>query len=226
MTTPIPATSPAVEADPEDPMPATGSLVRRAAAGDHSAFERLVHLHERRVFGVAWRLLGDSGEAEDAAQEAFLRLYRALGRIDPKRPLTPYLDRITVNVCRTLGRTRARRREQSIESGRALDGAPDRLHSGTTAIDPEDPRSDPAADAGLSEVRRLAAAALGELPFKQRAALVLRELHGLSTREVARALNSSETSVRSHVCRARLALRERLAALRGRAGTPRREEEP
>ncbi|MGD2115556.1 MAG: sigma factor-like helix-turn-helix DNA-binding protein, partial [Acidobacteriota bacterium] len=80
-------------------------------------------------------------------------------------------------------------------------------------------------DADLAEVRRLAAAALNELPFKQRAALVLRELHGLSTREVAEALSSSETSVRSHVCRARLALRERLAALRRGPANPRREEE-
>jgi RNA polymerase sigma-70 factor (ECF subfamily) len=204
-----------------EPVTATGALVRRAAAGDHSAFERLVRLHERRVFGVAWRLLGSSSEAEDAAQEAFLRLFRALHRIDPARPLSPYLDRITVNVCRTLGRARSRRREQSLEPNGPLD----RAESGATIPDPKDPRSDPAADADLAEVRRIAAAALSELPFKQRAALVLRELHGLSTREVARALSSSETSVRSHVCRARLALRERLAALRGRAGTARREEE-
>jgi RNA polymerase sigma-70 factor (ECF subfamily) len=220
MTDPNPAMAAAAAPtgiDAGEPVSVDGALVGRAVAGDPAAFERLMRLHERRVFGIAWRILGNSGEAEDATQEAFLRLYRALGRIDPTRPLTPYLDRITVNVCRSLGRKRSRRREQPLEpAGNEPDGP---------AVDPEDPRSDPAADADLSEVRRLAAGVLRELPFKQRAALVLRELHGLSTREVARALDSSETSVRSHVCRARLALRERLAALREGADGTRREEE-
>lgn len=202
---------------PAGPVAASRGLVRRAARGDPAAFERLVRHHERRVFALAWRLLGNPGDAEDAGQEAFLRLYRALGSIDPDRPLAPYLDRITVNVCRDLGRARSRRRETPLE--------PERDGTATAGLDPEDPRPGPAADAGLAEVRRLAAAALATLPFKQRAALVLRELHGLSTREVAVALGSSETSVRSHVCRARLALRERLAALRGEDLRARREEE-
>ncbi len=202
---------------PGGPVTATGRLVRRAVRGDQGAFERLVRHHERRVFGLAWRLLGNPSDAEDAGQEAFLRLYRALGSIDPDRPLAPYLDRITVNVCRDLGRARSRRRETPLE--------PEPDGPVATVLDPADPRPDPAADTGLAELRRLAAAALGTLPFKQRAALVLRELHGLSTREVAAALGSSETSVRSHVCRARLALRERLAALRGEDSRARREEE-
>lgn len=199
------------------PLAATRALIRRAARGDQAAFERLVRHHERRVFGLAWRLLGNAVDAEDAGQEAFLRLYRALGSIDPDRPLAPYLDRITVNVCRDLGRVRSRRRETPLE--------PDPDAPAAAVLDPADPRPDPAADAGLAEIRRLAAAALTSLPFKQRAALVLRELHGLSTREVATALGSSETSVRSHVCRARLALRERLATLRGEGSRARREEE-
>lgn len=198
------------------PAPPTTASVRRAAEGDAVSFERLVRLHERRVHAVARRLLGDGGDAEDATQEAFLRLYRALGRIDPDRPLTPYLDRIIVNVCRDLGRRRSRRRELPLESPVTGRGEPsDDRKAGSGAAGPEDSRPGPAEDAALAQVRRLAAAALRELPFKQRAALVLRELHGLSTREVAHALGSSETSVRSHVCRARLALRERLAALRG-----------
>jgi len=217
-------TSPAIAGDevpgpaPAAPIPATALLVRRAAAGDHGAFERLVRSQERRVLALAWRLLGDRADAEDAAQEAFLRLYRALGRLDPARPVTPFLDRITVNVCHDLGRRRTRRREVSLE--------PETDDPGQGRPTPRDGRADPAADAALAEARRLAARALRELPFKQRAALVLRELHGLTTREVAAALDATETTVRSHVCRARLALRDRLAALRSGARANPTKETP
>jgi len=201
----------------ELPRPATleQRVVLRAKTGDPEAFEQLVRFHERRVFSIARRLLGVGPEAEDAAQEAFLRLYRALDRLEAHRPVTPYLDHITVNVCRDLGRRRTRRRELPLaprEAPDATDGAP--------AGDPEDPRTDPAADASLAELRRHTALVLRDLPFKQRAALVLRELHGLSTRQVAATLGSSEGTVRTHICRGRLALRERLAALRGTAAEP------
>jgi len=186
------------------PAPMEARLVQRAAAGDDDAFERLVRLHERRVYSIARRLLGDPADAEDAAQETFLRLYRALHRLRPERPVAPYLNHIAVNVCRDFGRRRGRRREQPLEP--VLPGEP-------SSGDPPDPRADPATDAATAELRRHAAAALESLPFKQRAALVLRELHGLSTRQVAAALGATETTVRSHVSRARLALRERLAAL-------------
>ncbi len=202
------------------------SLVLRARQGETGAFDRLVRLHERRVYSIARRLLGSGPEAEDAAQEAFLRLYRALGRLRPGRPVTPYLDHITVNVCRDLGRRRARRRELPLAP--AGDDEADRPRP---ANDPVDPRTDPAADASLAELRRHTASALRTLPFKQRAALILRELHGLTTRQVAAAIGVSEATVRTHVCRGRLALRERLAALRHAAGTEptpdlRREDTP
>jgi len=184
-------------------------LVLRARAGDRAAFERLVRLHERRVYSITRRLLGSGPEAEDAAQEAFLRLYRALDRLQPDRPVTPYLDRITTNVCRDLGRRRTRRRELPLVPA----GEPDGVGPGS-GTDPEDPRPDPAADASLAELRRHTASALLALPLKQRTALVLRELHGLSTRQVAAALGATETTVRSHISRARLALRQRLDALR------------
>lgn len=180
--------------------PAADSASRRTLAGEAGAFEQIVRRHEHRVYNLARWLLSRPEDAEDAAQEAFLRLYRALGRLDPKRPIEPYLHRITVNVCRDLARRRRLRVAVSLEDLRPAEV-------------PLDAGPDPCAAARLAEERRIAASALRTLPDKQRAALVLRDLQGLSTREVAEVLGSNEVTVRTQICRARLklkALRDRL----------------
>ena len=168
-------------------------LMRRAQQGDTAAFEALLRLHERTVFGTAWRLLGTVEDAQDAAQEVFLRLYRYLGSVDPRRPLRPWLYRVTVNVCRDLGRKRQLREALPLHDATQL-----------TASDTD---SDPTARTALGEERHIVKKGLEVLTPKERAALVLRDLEGLSTGEVAKALQSSETTVRSHICRARLKLK-------------------
>src|SRR3954462_317041 len=82
------------------------SVVQRAIAGDLSAFEQIVIRYERRVLTLAWRLLGSAEDAQDASQEVFLRAFRFLHRFDATRPFEPWLVRMTVNVCRDLGRKR------------------------------------------------------------------------------------------------------------------------
>ena len=175
----------------------------RSAAGRRVAdFDDIVRRHERSVLRLARRLLGHAADAEDAAQEAFLKLYRALDRLDPERPVLPYLYRVTVNVCRDLGRRR--------RGGRGPD------HPGDTVpLDELPPSSeplaagaDPARAAHLAEERRIAETALRALPEKQRAALVLRDVHGLTTREVAEALGVAEVTVRTQISRARLKVKE------------------
>src|SRR5262249_5733590 len=81
-------------------------LLERAIAGDVSAFEQIIVRYERRVFTLAWRLLGSFEDAQDASQEVFLRAFRFLHRFDKRRPLEPWLVRMTVNVCRDFGRKR------------------------------------------------------------------------------------------------------------------------
>ncbi len=166
---------------------------------DSVGFEEVVRRHERQVFRLARRLLGRTEDAEDAAQEAFFRLYRALhrgwGRLDPERPLAPYLYRVTVNVCHDFGRRR--RRSAALPLERVAE-----------AETPADPGPGPESAAALAEDRRIAGAALAELPIRQRTALVLRDVHGLSTREVAEVLGIREVTVRSHIMRARLKVRE------------------
>jgi RNA polymerase sigma-70 factor (ECF subfamily) len=192
--------------------------IRLAQEGDAEAFEELVGRHERCVYGTAWRLLGHLEDARDAAQEVFLRLYRSLARIDPGRPLQPWLYRVTVNVCRDLGRERRRRSRWSPSSVEEL--------RGERGLEPEDPLAGPERRAEAAQETRRMLELLEELPDKERTALVLRDLEGLSTAEVAECLGSSPVTVRTQISRARLKLHRLRRRLHRRSAseTPTRNE--
>jgi RNA polymerase sigma-70 factor (ECF subfamily) len=160
-------------------------------AGDRAAFDELLRCYERRVLMTAWRMLGSKEDAQDAAQEVFLRLYRHLHRIDPKRPLLPWIYRMTVNVCHDLHRKR--RREVEVNPGE---------------IDPASLTADPAGEIMRAEQKQMVAAALQTLTEKERAAVVLRDIQGLSTSEVAGILGSRETTVRSQISSARVKIKK------------------
>jgi RNA polymerase sigma-70 factor, ECF subfamily len=168
-------------------------LLRRAKDGDRTAFAEILARHERMVLMTALRLLGRLDMAQDAAQETFLRLHKYLDGFDEVRALAPWLYRVVVNVCRD-----AQRRDRSF-SLEALQGT-GQLPEPAARIDLE-------GDAMRQEERRLVAEALQSLPEKERAAVVLRDIEGLETEEVAEILGSSATTVRSQVCRGRLKLR-------------------
>lgn len=180
----------------------SATLAGRALAGDLEAFEAIIRHWERPVLGLCVRLLGRLEDAEDAAQEVFLRLHRNLKQFDRERAFEPWLYRITVNACLD------RRRQRPHQS---LDEVRDE-----TGFEPADPS--PGADRALeqSERRRLLKRALRLLPERERAAVVLRDVEGLSTAEAARALGSSEQTVRSALCRARLKLKDLVERLERR----------
>jgi RNA polymerase sigma-70 factor (ECF subfamily) len=185
-------------------------LVALCRSGDPDAFARLVALQEGMVFNLAARLLGDAEEARDVAQEVFLQVYRQLERFQGRSSLRTWIYRIVVNRChnrRRFWQRRRREREQPLD---------EQLVSGSEAAS-QTGRSGTAASP-FEHVRRreLAArvqAALLELRFDQRAVLVLREVEGLSSEEVAGALGIPEGTVKSRLSRARGALREKLSGL-------------
>jgi len=181
-------------------------LLRRSKAGDLAAFERIIALHERRIARTAWRLLHRPEDVQDAAQEVYLRLYKSLRGFDERRELAPWLYRITVNVCRDFNRRGGKDPELSLDT-LASDGA---------RIEAVEPGASPYEQVAQRQEQLLIAEALRELPEKERAAIVLRDLEGLSTREVATILGSTETTVRSQICRARLKLRQARGRLPGR----------
>jgi RNA polymerase sigma-70 factor (ECF subfamily) len=164
--------------------------LRLAKSGDAAAFEALLRTHEAQVARTALRLLGNRQDAQDAAQEVFLRLHRNLRQIDCAGNVAGWLYRVTVNVCRDM--LRKRKNVASLDDSRLS------IASSTEA------------ELGREQQRRLVVEALSALPEKERAALTLRDLEGLSTREVAGILGSSEATVRSQISAARLKIRKLL----------------
>lgn len=169
-------------------------LAQRAAQGDRDAFGELVRLHQAGVYNTAYRMTGNRQEAEDIAQEAFLRAFRALHSLDPARPPGPWFRKIAVNVC--LNRLEKR---QLLPIDEALPApSPDPL---------------PEAQTIERERSRQVRAALLTLPPRYRAALELRHFAGLSYAEMAEALGRPLSDVKSDLFRARKLLAERLKTL-------------
>jgi RNA polymerase sigma-70 factor (ECF subfamily) len=178
------------------------ALVRRTVAGDPAAFEQIILRYERRVLTLAMRLLGPMDEAQDAAQEIFLRAFKYIHRLDPERPIEPWLIRITVNVCRDIGRKRLKRRITFCEST-----APETASA--------DQSADPCASIESEQERSMLQKALAGLPEKERMAVILRDVEGLSTAEVALVLHSSESTVRSQISRGRVRLKDAIDGMLG-----------
>ena len=165
-------------------------LLRLAKSGDAAAFEALLRTHEARVARTALRMVGNPQDAQDAAQEVFLRMHRHLRQMDDAGNLAGWLYRVTVNACHDV--LRKRRSSDPLDDSRLA-------ALGSTE-----------AELGRAEQRRLVVEALRNLPEKERAAVTLRDLEGLSTREVAQILGSSEATVRSQISSARLKIRKML----------------
>ena len=167
----------------------SAALALRAAQGDLVAFDRLMQTHQGRVYRTAVLLLGRTEDADDAVQETFLRLFRNLPRFQADRAFEPWLYRIAVNVCRDATRRRRWKQWVSLDGWLASGGA------------------EPPAAAGESR-RAEIAAALATLLERERAAVVLRDVEGLTAAEAGQALGISEGTVRSHASRGRARLRE------------------
>ena len=171
------------------------SLVRRTLGGDTAAFEQLIIRYERRVFTLALKLLASTDDAQDAAQEVFLRVFKYIHRFDSRKPIEPWLMQVTVNVCRNIGRARQR----------CWNTFPETVDADMAV---ENPSRDPHSGLAEEQRRRMLWKALETLPEKERLAVILRDINGFDTAEVAKMLGSSETTVRSQVSRARVRMKE------------------
>jgi RNA polymerase sigma-70 factor, ECF subfamily len=170
-------------------------LMARGAAGDERAFQMLVERWERPVFTFLARMLGSREEAQDVGQETFLRLFRQVGRYQPQGQFRSWLFRIAGN----LARSRLRRRK--IVRWVAFENP---LH--------DLPANDPPVGAALEReaLRGTLMKALNELPERQREAVLLRHDLGMSQREIAATLGTTESAVESLLQRGLGALREKL----------------
>ncbi len=155
------------------------------------SFDQVVHQRERQVLRVAYRMLGNWADAEDVAQEVFLRLHRHGLGFANEAACVGWLYRVTVNLCLDRGRS------ARAMPARAMIELPE-LHS-----------NEPSAEAPVirEEQKRRLMAALADLPPRERAAVVLREIEGLSSSEAAAILGSTDGTVRSQVASALKRLR-------------------
>ena len=165
-------------------------LLERAVAGDTAAFEQIMIHSQQRVTSVSWRLLGNEADVRDASQEVFLRVFKYLHKFNQDQDFFAWIYTITVNVCRDISRKRRQHEDR-------FTGYPEDSEQGQLA---PMVASDNAESALIqNQQRELIARALDTLPEKERATIVLRDMEGLSTEEVARIMKSTATTVRSQI---------------------------
>ena len=173
-------------------------MIHGALSGDHTAFTLLVETYQSPVFNLCYRMLGDRCEAEDAAQEAFLRAYSRLRSYDPTRPFKTWLFSIAAHYC--IDRLRKRR-----VTLLGIDDEPIQYHPALREHTPG-----PLEMAERGERQDGVQALLLELPAQDRAAIVMRYWYDLSYEEIAAATGVTVSSVKSRLHRARVVLGEKM----------------
>jgi RNA polymerase sigma-70 factor (ECF subfamily) len=182
-------------------------LVRRAKAGELDAFETLTNRHERRVYSLALRMLRHKQDAEDVTQQTFLSAVEHLAGFREEASFSTWLLRIATHAALKIIRRRKGLNTVSLEE--ATEGS----ESVNSVPHPEfiaDWRQSPEQLVQLNETRHLLDEALAQLDEKHRLVFLLRDVEGLSIKETAETLGSSEANVKVRLLRARLQLREQL----------------
>lgn len=174
------------------------ALVRRAQSGDRDAFEQLVRAYESKVYALALRWTNDREDALDASQETFLRVFRFLSSFDARSSFSTWLYRVTINVCKDMAAKRSRVREQPLEKDSGDDNYETQL---------PDVRYEPELVFEKREQGEILCAAIASLPEEYRSMILLRDLRGLSYREIGDLLELEEGTVKSRISRAREKLR-------------------
>jgi len=175
-------------------------LMARAGNGDHEAFRQLVERHQHAVVGTVAKMLNDAAEAEDIAQQVFLRLWRHAKRYRPEAKFTTYLFTITRNLVFNESRRRSRRKEVSVE---------EREEASNFHL-PAASEREPDAALLQGELQQAVDRAIQSLPESQRVAVILRRYEQMPYEEIAKVLDLTVPAIKSLLFRARTTLREAL----------------
>ncbi|QKG71328.1 RNA polymerase sigma factor [Erythrobacter mangrovi] len=178
------------------------ALIGRAIAGDKRAFTTLVEHEIARLIALATRMLGSPSQAEDVVQDGLASVWLTRHRLDPSKPIGPYLTTIVLNKCRDKLRRRKVAGFLGLPSGREADAVAD------DAPNPENV-------AGAREQLRLVQVEIGRLPVRLQEALVLVTVEGYSQAEAAELLGTTEKAVETRIYRARNRLKERFENFEG-----------
>lgn len=173
-------------------------LIARLQQRDEAAFEELIRQYEKKVYTLCFRMCGSSEDAEEAAQDTFLALWRGIDRFRQESSLSTWIYRLASNACID---TLRRRKKQNAVS----------LDDEELFIDAVDPSPQPQETAEHREVQRLLQKGLLSLPEEYRKVLILREIEGLSYTEIAESASLELGTVKSRISRGRALLRNFLS---------------
>jgi RNA polymerase sigma-70 factor (ECF subfamily) len=180
-------------------------LAKLARNGDRAAFEELVQLYKDKIYHLAYRMLGNKQEAEDAVQETFLRVYLNLARYDETQKFSTWIFRIGTNLC--IDRLRKKKPNYSLDA-ELPDGEGGDWHSMLASDEPS-----PEDQIVLSETQTQIRQAIEMMPDKYKSVVVLRYLQDLSLQEIGDVLDMPVTTVKTRVHRGREFLRKQLEKL-------------
>ncbi|KPL07295.1 hypothetical protein AMJ86_04800 [bacterium SM23_57] len=170
------------------------SWILKARKGKTNAFDRLVQKYQKPVYFLVLKMLGNTADAEDVVQDAFVRAYRSLDRFDPDRPFQPWLYRIAMNLALTTINRRKRHATVTLEDAELI--------TDEVAVNPH--------DSSTEQLSHWAITMAQSLPEDQRAVLLLRIQEGLSYDQISEVLDIPRGTVMSRLNRARTKLRELL----------------
>ena len=193
-----------MSSDPSTQAPNVDVLIERCLAGDQAAWDQIVRMHWRKVFNLAYKFVGRHDEAEDLAQDIFLKIFRALHTFDRRANFQTWLISISRNLCIDHYRSVRKERETMARDVDASDLMPVSRERG------------PYAELEQLDLRHLIRVALAELPPALREAVVLRDLQEFSYQEIADKLGLPEGTVKSRINRGRLELARQLRRLQSR----------
>ncbi len=185
-----------------------GRLIELVRGGDTAAFEYFVRQYQKKITRMAYRFLRDSGEADCAAQETFLRAYRSLGDFREGSTFETWITRICINWCKD----RLKRRRLVV----FFHQAPARGHEDGEGLEAAAPAQDPSPErrAVGREIRRRLAAAIETLSSRQRSIFVMKHFEEMSIPDIAEVTGLDAGTIKSHLFRASHKIRERLADFR------------
>lgn len=176
-------------------------LVRQSKSGSVASFEKLIEDNRKKVYNVALRMLGNPEDANDAAQEVFLRAFRSMRGFKEQASFSTWIYRITKNVC--LDEIRKKKKDNFVYIDKEID-----IGDGQVKMQLEDDGVTPEEAAEKSELSRRVREAIAMLPEHHRMLIILRDLQNLSYEEIAEIIKCPDGTVKSRINRARSALRE------------------
>jgi RNA polymerase sigma-70 factor (ECF subfamily) len=179
--------------------------IKLARGGDRRAFAELVDLYKDKIFYLAYRMLSNRQEAEDAVQETFLRVFVNLERYDEAQKFSTWIFRIATNLC--IDKLRKRKQTYSLDAD-LPDGEGNDWHAMLEGNEPT-----PEKQVVVSETREQVREAIDSLPEKYKSVVILRYLHDMSLQEIGDVLDMPVTTVKTRVHRGREFLRGKLESI-------------